>query len=62
MPQKRYQVDQIILMLRRADVEIGKGKKVPRYPSHILEIPARVLDIVSCGILRFHEIPGMVSL
>ncbi len=29
MPQKRYQVDQIIPMLRRADVEIGKGKKVP---------------------------------
>ncbi len=29
MPQKRYQVDQIIPMLRRADVELGKGKKVP---------------------------------
>ena len=29
MPQKHYQVDQIIPMLRRADVEIGKGKKVP---------------------------------
>ena len=29
MPQKRYGVDQIIAMLRRADVELGKGKKVP---------------------------------
>ena len=29
MSQKRYQVDQIIPMLRRADVELGKGKKVP---------------------------------
>ena len=29
MPQKRYQVDQIIPMLRRADVELGNGKKVP---------------------------------
>jgi len=29
MPQKRYQVGQIIPMLRRADVELGKGKKVP---------------------------------
>lgn len=28
MSQKRYQVDQIIPMLRRADVELGKGKKV----------------------------------
>ena len=29
MSQKRYGVDQIIPMLRRADVELGKGKKVP---------------------------------
>ena len=29
MAQKRYGVDQIVLMLRRADVELGKGKKVP---------------------------------
>jgi putative transposase len=29
MPQKRYTVDQIIPMLRRADVELGRGKKVP---------------------------------
>jgi putative transposase len=29
MSQKRYSVDQVIPMLRRADVELGKGKKVP---------------------------------
>ncbi len=29
MSQKRYGVDQIIPMLRRADEELGKGKKVP---------------------------------
>ncbi len=29
MPKKRYQVDQIISMLRRADVELGKGNKDP---------------------------------
>jgi putative transposase len=29
MPRKRHSVDQIIPMLRRADVELGQGKKVP---------------------------------
>jgi putative transposase len=29
MPRKRYSVDQIIPMLRRADVELGQWKKVP---------------------------------
>ena len=29
MKQKRHRVDQIIAKLRRADVELGKGKKVP---------------------------------
>lgn len=29
MPQKRHSVDQIISKLRRADVELGKRKKVP---------------------------------
>ena len=37
MPQKRYDVDQIIPMLRRADVELGKGKKVPEV-CRLLEI------------------------
>ncbi len=29
MSQKRHSVDQIISKLRRADVELGKGQKVP---------------------------------
>jgi len=29
MAQKRHGMDQIIPMLRRADVELGKGKKAP---------------------------------
>ena len=29
MPQKRHTVDQIVSKLRKADVELGKGKKVP---------------------------------
>ena len=29
MPQKRHAVDQIVSKLRKADVELGKGKKVP---------------------------------
>ena len=30
MPQKRHTVDQIVSKLRKADVELGKGKKVPK--------------------------------
>ena len=30
MAQKRHRVDQMISELRRADVAIGKGKKVPK--------------------------------
>ena len=30
MAQKRHRVDQMICKLRRADVELGKEKKVPR--------------------------------
>ena len=29
MPQKRHTVEQIVAKLRKADVELGKGKKVP---------------------------------
>ena len=29
MPQKRHTADQIVAKLRKADVELGKGKKVP---------------------------------
>ena len=31
MSQKRHSVDQIVSKLHRADVELGKGKKVLRY-------------------------------
>ena len=30
MAQKRYSVDEIISRLRRADVELGKGARVPK--------------------------------
>jgi len=40
MSQKHYSVDQIIPMLRRADVELGKGKKVPEI-SKLLGIAAQ---------------------
>ena len=29
MPQKRHKVDQIVAKLRKADIQLGKGKKVP---------------------------------
>ena len=29
MKQKRHSVDEIVAKLRQADVELGKGKKVP---------------------------------
>ena len=37
MKQKRHTVDQIISKLRQADVELGKGKKVPEI-CKVLEI------------------------
>jgi hypothetical protein len=33
MPQKRHTVDQIVAKLRKADVELGKGKTVTRKAS-----------------------------
>jgi len=35
MAQKRHSVDQIIKKLRRADVELGKGKKAPEVCKYI---------------------------
>ena len=29
MPQKRHTLDQVVAKLRKADIELGKGKKVP---------------------------------
>jgi hypothetical protein len=37
MKQQRHSVDQIIGKLRRTDVELGKGKKVPEV-CQVLEI------------------------
>ena len=37
MPQKRHTVDQVVAKLRKADVELGKGKKVPEV-CKVLEI------------------------
>jgi hypothetical protein len=37
MKQKRHRIDQIIGKLRQADIELGKGKKVPEV-CKILEI------------------------
>jgi len=39
MPQKRHTVDQIVGKQRKADVELGKGKKVPEV-CKLLEIVA----------------------
>ena len=33
MPQKRHTVDQILAKLRKADVELGKGKRCPNFAS-----------------------------
>ena len=40
MAQKRHTVDQIVAKLRKADVELGKGKKVPEI-CKLLESPNR---------------------
>jgi hypothetical protein len=39
MPQKRHTVDQIAAKLRKADIELGKGKKVPEI--------CKLLEVVS---------------
>ena len=39
MPQTRHTVDQIVGKLRKADVELGKGKKVPEI-CKLLEVVA----------------------
>ena len=39
MPQKRHTVDQIVAKLRKADVELGTGKKVPKI--------CKVLEVVT---------------
>ena len=43
MPQKRHTVDQIVAKLRKADVELGKGKKVPEI-CKLLEVVTQVSE------------------
>ncbi len=43
MPQKRHTVDQIVSKLRKADVELGKGKKVPEV-CKLLEVNEQTYD------------------
>ena len=41
MPEKRHIVDQIVGKLRKADLELGKGKKVPEV-CRLLEVVTNV--------------------
>ncbi|MDB4645291.1 transposase [Rubripirellula sp.] len=43
MPQKRHTVDQVVAKLRKADVELGKGKKVPEI-CKLLEVVTQVSE------------------
>ncbi len=43
MPQKRHTVDQTVAKLRKADVELGKGKKVPEI-CKLLEVVTQVSE------------------
>ena len=46
MPQKRHTVDQIVSKLRKADVELGKGKKV----SEVCKVLETTDNQISAGI------------
>ncbi len=47
MSQKRHNVDQIISKLRRADVELGKGTKVPEV--------CKIIGITEQTYYRWHQ-------
>jgi len=51
MKQNRHTVDQIIAKLRRADVELGKGKKIPEV--------SRLLEISEHTYYRWRQYGGM---
>ena len=53
MPQKRHTVDQIVAKLRKADVELGKGKKVPEV--------CKVLEITEQTYYRWRQKYGGVK-
>ncbi len=44
MPRKRHTVDQIFAKLRKADVELGRGKKVPEF-CKLLEVNEATFDL-----------------
>ena len=53
MSQKRHTVDQIVAKLRKADVELGKGKKVPEV--------CKVLEITEQTYYRWRQKYGGVK-
>ncbi len=53
MPKKRYDVDQIIPLLCRADVELGKRRKVPEV--------CRMLGIVQQTYYRWRQKYGSMA-
>jgi transposase-like protein len=53
MPKKRHGVEQIIPKLRQADVELGKGKKVPEI--------CRTLDISEQTYYRWRQKYGRMK-
>ena len=54
MPQKRHTVDQIVAKLRKADVELGKGKKVPEV--------CKLLEITEQPYCRWRQQYGRVGI
>ena len=53
MPQKRHTVDQIVSKLRKADVELGKSKKVPEV--------CKVLETTDNQILACIQVASVLS-
>ena len=47
MKQKRHSADQIVSKLRKADVELGKGKKVPKV--------CKELEVTEQTYYRWHQ-------
>ena len=50
MKKNRHTVDQIIVKLRRADVELGKGKKVPEI-CRLLEVTEQTYYRMASAVL-----------
>ena len=54
MPQKRHTVDQIVAKLRKADVALGKGKKVPEI-CKLLETQLLETQLLEIHVARNHR-------